>query len=69
MEGETLACGTGVAASGIVAHIVRDVGKPVRVRVQGGDELQVDFHSDGESVSGVRLKGPATVVFTGEIEV
>lgn len=69
VEDETLACGTGVAASAILAHIVRGVSKPVRVRVQGGDELQVDFESEGESVTGVRLKGPATIVFTGEIEV
>ncbi|HPA16683.1 MAG TPA: diaminopimelate epimerase [Verrucomicrobiae bacterium] len=69
VEDETLACGTGVAASAIVAHLARGVALPVRVRVQGGDELQVSFQSDGESVTGVRLKGPAALVFTGEIEV
>lgn len=69
VEGETLACGTGVAASAIVSHFARGIALPVRVTVQSGEELQVDFGSDGESVADVRLKGPATLVFTGEIEV
>lgn len=69
VEGETLACGTGVAASAIISHFARGVALPVRVRVQSGEDLEVDFGSDGESVTDVRLKGPATLVFTGEIEV
>lgn len=69
VEGETLACGTGVSASAIVSHLTRGIALPVRVLVQSGERLEVDFRVDGDAVTDVRLKGPATLVFTGEIEV
>ncbi len=68
VEGETLACGTGVTASAIIAHLIHAVDKPVRVKVQGGDWLGVDFEKSDERFSKVKLQGPAVVVFQGEIE-
>ncbi|MDK3160268.1 diaminopimelate epimerase [Kamptonema cortianum] len=70
VEGETLACGTGVTAAAIVASRVLGVSAPVKVRVQGGDTLEVDFkvQADG-GVTDVFLKGPADFVFSGEIEI
>jgi diaminopimelate epimerase len=41
VEGETLACGTGVTASAIAAHLARAVAPPVRVLTAGGVELGV----------------------------
>lgn len=68
VEDETLACGTGVTAVGILAHLVHAVAKPVRVRVAGGDTLKVDFQRDGDAIRNVTLTGPAKVVFTGATE-
>lgn len=69
VEGETLACGTGVTASAIVAARLHGLTSPVRVRVQGGDELRVHFRETGDGATDVRLSGPATFVFEGRIEV
>lgn len=68
VEDETLACGTGVTAVGIIAHLTRGVPLPVRIKVKGGDTLQVNFKREGDSFRDVTLRGPATIVFQGEIE-
>lgn len=68
VEDETLACGTGVTAVGIMAHLAHGVERPVRVRVAGGDILLVDFELDGDTVRNVTLTGPAVAVFTGTVE-
>ncbi|MCW5557398.1 MAG: diaminopimelate epimerase, partial [Verrucomicrobiae bacterium] len=39
VEGETLACGTGVSASALVAAAQHGFPSPVRVQVQSGDQL------------------------------
>jgi diaminopimelate epimerase len=69
VEGETLACGTGVVASAIVSHLVRKIALPMQVKVQGGDILEVNFKKKGTTFEDVTLKGPATFVFQGEVEV
>ena len=68
VEGETLACGTGVVASALIAARVHGFTSPVQVRVQGGDTLAVAFQSHADGFSDVRLSGPAEFVFDGEIE-
>jgi diaminopimelate epimerase len=68
IEGETLACGTGVTASALIASCVHGFPSPVRVQVQGGDELQVEFKRDNGDFREVRLRGPAGFVFEGRIE-
>ena len=67
VEGETLACGTGVSASAMIASAVHGFTSPVRVQVQGGDELEVAFSRSDNYFSNVRLTGPATFVFEGRI--
>lgn len=69
VEGETLACGTGVSASAVIASQVHGFGNKVRVQVQGGDELRVEFSEANGALGGVRLNGPATFVFEGRVEV
>ena len=63
VEAETLACGTGVVASAIVAHLVHNVAKPVNVTVQSGRHLQVDFTPASATFRDVFLTGPAEFVF------
>jgi diaminopimelate epimerase len=69
VEGETLACGTGVTASALISARVHHFASPVLVQVQGGDELEVSFHETNSEFSDVRLTGPADFVFEGTIEI
>lgn len=69
VEGETLACGTGVTAVAILSHLVNGVEKPVSLKVAGGDTLQVNFNINGDTINGITLTGPAKAVYTGSIEI
>lgn len=69
VEGETLACGTGVTASALIAARVHQFTAPVQVRVQGGDVLEVSWRDAGEGFTEVKLTGPADFVFTGRVEI
>jgi diaminopimelate epimerase len=69
VEDETLACGTGVTATGILAHLVHGVKLPVHLQVAGGDILEVNFVRSGDTIRDVTLTGPAKVVFAGEVEI
>ena len=69
VEEETLACGTGVVASALLANQANLVKPPVRVQTHGGEVLTVDFekiHGDGEFKE-VFLEGSAKIVFEGTI--
>jgi diaminopimelate epimerase len=68
VEGETLACGTGVTASALVAARLHQFASPVSVQVQGGDTLTVGFRESGGQFSDVTLTGPADFAFEGVIE-
>ena len=69
VEGETLACGTGVTASALISAELHHFTSPVRVRVQSGEELEVSFEKKEGQFAGVRLTGPADFAFEGKIEV
>jgi diaminopimelate epimerase len=68
VEGETLACGTGVTASALIAAKLHGFSSPVTVKVQGGDTLQVSFREEQGGLKHVHLSGPADFVFNGEIQ-
>ena len=67
--GETLACGTGVAAGGMIAAHMNDWPSPVNVDVLGGDTLSVAFEWICDEFSNVLLTGPAEFVYEGSVEV
>lgn len=69
VEAETLACGTGLVACGLIAGKLGLVGTPVRITCASGDVLGVDYKDTPGGASGVTLTGPAVHVFRGEIEV
>jgi diaminopimelate epimerase len=69
VEGETLACGTGVTAAALVAARLHGFTSPVKVQVQGGEQLEVSFREDHGEFADVRLSGPAEFVFEGRIEI
>lgn len=68
VEGETLACGTGITASALVAAKMGKVKPPVKVVAASGDVLTVDFHLTDDGVEKVSLLGPAVHVFQGVLE-
>lgn len=70
VEDETLACGTGVTAVAIVAHLVHHLPLPLDVLVRGEANLGVNFTTrDGGDIDDVTLRGPAEACFQGSIEI
>jgi diaminopimelate epimerase len=64
VEDETLACGTGVVASALLAYYKKMVQPPVEVETRGGDILKVDFEAAN---GGVYLEGPTRIAFEGTL--
>jgi diaminopimelate epimerase len=64
VEGETLACGTGAAASSTISALLGRVEAPVRLHVLGG-ELSVSFKRRGERFDDLFLGGGARFVAEG----
>ncbi len=62
--GETLACGTGACAAVVVGRLWDLLEADVTVELPGG-RLQVSWQGEGEPVW---MRGPAKMVFEGEIE-
>jgi diaminopimelate epimerase len=64
--GITLACGTGACATAVAACLTGrgERGRELRVRLLGG-ELAIRVADD---LSGVTMRGPATHVFDGQVE-
>ncbi len=71
VEGETLACGTGIAASAIVMGLRGLIQTPVKCQVRAGDVLEVHFlaraYDAKQPASEVTLEGPVRVTFKGEV--
>jgi diaminopimelate epimerase len=65
-SGETMACGTGACAAAVASILNRKVerGKPVTVRLLGGD-LVIEWD---EKTNTVYMTGPAETVFEGEVD-
>jgi diaminopimelate epimerase len=61
--GLTLACGTGACATAVAAIVQKKAASPVKVHMRGG-ALTVTWAA-GEQI---RMRGTATHVFTGEID-
>ena len=69
VEGETLACGTGITAAAIISGIRGYVKPPVHVIAKSGDELNVSYKYNGKKITNVVLEGPALITFEGKIEI
>jgi len=69
VEGETLACGTGVVAAALIHAKLHGVSSPVKVRVRGEDTLQVTFRTADADYREVTLTGPADFVFEGRMAI
>ncbi len=68
VEAETLACGTGMVASSLIAGKLGLVKSPVQITPASGDVLEVDFQLTAQGASNVTLLGPAEHVFQGSLD-
>ena len=64
-SGETLACGTGACATAVAAVVNGLTDDEVTIHLLGGN-LTVRYDQENNTVW---LKGPATTVFTGHIDI
>jgi diaminopimelate epimerase len=69
VEGETLACGTGVTASVLTAAVRDRVASPVEVRTQGGESLTIHFEwsANSNKFERVFMEGEARVVYEADL--
>jgi diaminopimelate epimerase len=67
VEDETLACGTGAAASALAAARAWGLGSPLGVAVAGG-RLRIHFEECDGQFTNLRLEGPAQVAYRGELD-
>ena len=66
VEGETLACGTGSAASALIFAAKTNLNKKVYVRTQGNEILSVYFSRQNNKFTDVWLEGKVKIVYEGE---
>ena len=67
VEAETLACGTGIVACGLIAARLGLVRPPVKITAASGDVLEVACELSGDGARNVTLTGPAVHVFRGTL--
>ena len=68
VEAETLACGTGASASGLVLCLLGAAESPVHLLTRGGDRLTIAVE-DPHGSPALELTGPAVTAFRGEVTV
>ncbi len=66
VEGETLACGTGAAASSVISALLGNVDAPVHLHVLGGN-LNVAFERQGEAFRELFLGGDTRFIAEGTL--
>ena len=67
VEGETLACGTGAAASALVVAHLKGFASPISVLTKGGERLKIYFRRSGNTFQEVYLEGKVSRVFEGRV--
>jgi diaminopimelate epimerase len=67
VEMETLACGTGAVAVGLMAHRKFGSAAPVLIHPTGGGSLRIGFRVSTDGFTDVTLAGPAELIGEGEI--
>lgn len=64
VERETLACGTGAAATAIAYALKANQKPPFSIIVRSGEKLFVDFSRSQDEITALRIKGPFKRVST-----
>ncbi len=69
VEDETYSCGTGSVAASIAFYLQNtEFGTKIPIKTLGG-MLEVSFSPDESAIRNIYLKGPAKLVYEGEIDV
>ena len=68
VEAETLACGTGIVATGLIAGKLGLVKAPVAITCASGDVIEVDYVLTASGATKVTMLGPAAHVFRGTLQ-
>jgi len=66
VEGETCACGTGIAAAAISLARFEEMEAPIRFITKDNDELKIEFLLNNNMLSSLTLTGPVVEVFRSE---
>lgn len=70
VEDETLACGTGITAAGVICIRIGEADSEDSIEIiANGGTLYVEVDVKGTEIETAYLKGPAELVFEGEIDV
>lgn len=67
VEGETLACGTGAAAVGLIASLKGLASSPIAIQTSGGPVLRIHFDRNSQGFTHLRLEGEARIVYEGSV--
>jgi diaminopimelate epimerase len=67
VEDETLACGTGVVASALIAAFKGLARSPVSIKTRGGEVLMVYFEIEGKEVKRVFFEGDVHIIYEAEM--
>ncbi len=67
VEGETLACGSGIVASSVTSALFGKTKSPVFVLTRSGITLEVSFTINGGHAEDVRLRGDARIIYRATI--
>ena len=67
VERETLACGTGIISTGIIALMKKGFTSPVNIKVQSGEVLQVNAKLENGKISELFLTGSARKIGEGSL--
>ena len=65
VEGETLACGTGVTAAAILSALKFNLNSPIETLPQSNESIIIEFQWDGKKPTHVTMTGPARLIFQG----
>jgi diaminopimelate epimerase len=57
-----------MVACALVHHELTGAPSPVKVKVKGGDTLEIGFEKTADGYRNVTLTGPADIVFEGQVQ-
>lgn len=66
VEGETLACGTGSAASAIASVEIKKLKLPIKVKTTSGETLLINYVMDKNKLKFLSLEGSAKIICEGK---